>query len=43
MPFWGDFKVNGEAKILRVARKMGYKTSQLVEENKLNGVCGRQS
>lgn len=43
MPFTLDFRLKGQAKILRVARKMGCKTSQLVEESKLNEVCGRQS
>lgn len=39
MPFTLDFKLNGQVKILRLARKVGCKTSKLMEENTLNGVC----
>lgn len=33
-----DFELNGPINSIRVARKVGCKTSKLVEEKKLNGV-----
>lgn len=38
VPFALDFKLNGQVKMLRVARKVGSNTSKLLKENMLNGV-----